>query len=198
MDMIRYSTMKQPAMSKAAEMMINVSRRLAPYIRQRTKAQKFLLFVSQNKAKNGRLFGMYNDANMVGGLGYTVQWTGPEMIVLKISVIFVSSYKAALRYDSTASPLRQGNLRLFHRVYHAFICVEDLDIAFIEHFRNREVKAIKDKFVWCLKYDSSKGNDTIIQIKDYLIKKFNAKILEASFEPSSGLFNLYFLEISLL
>lgn len=190
--------MKQPAMSKAADQMINVSRRLAPYIRMRTKAQNMLLYISQNKAKNGRLFGMYSDANMVGAVGYAVQWTGPEMIVLKISVIFVSLYKAALRYDSSASPLRQGNLRLFHRVYHGFICIEDLDIAFLEHFRNREVKAIKDKFVWILKYDERKGNEHVIQIKEYLIKKFNAKVLEASFEPSSGMFNLYFLEISLL
>ena len=185
MDVIRYDTMDNEVMSESARCIVDVGRRCSIYIRSKEKARHLLMYIIGNKKIQGRLFGQFRDSDVCGG--FHLQWSGGEIICLRVSVIFTYLFSGALRYDLAVSPIRSGNSGIIHKVYTAMIIIEELDIAFMDQFRSRSRKAIQDKLKWCIDYDSSKGNEPIIDIKNYLIKKFGAKRLEDKGEPSSCL-----------
>ena len=195
MDLIRYGTMDNKIMSDSARCIVDVARRCSIYLRNKEKARNLLFHIVNNKKVQGRLFDAYKDAEVHGG--FHVQWSGGEIVCLRICVIFTFVYSGALRYDFAVSPKRSGNAGIIHEVYQSMIILEALDIAFMDEFRSRARKAIQDKLRWCIDYDISKGNETIIDIKNYLINKFGAKRLENLNEPSSCLVFIPFLSFFL-
>ena len=183
MDLIRYGAMDYGVVRKAADQIIDIGRRLVPYIRAEEKAQELLLFIIGNKQKKGRLFSKNKDDEIVGG--FNNRWTGAELTTLRYALTFVCVYYAPLRYEMTQSPLSSSNINKIWRVYKGLILLEELDFIFLNEFKERGAKAIKDKLKLCAASEDY-TNSIVIEIKNILVKKLG--INDFRKEPSSGLF----------
>lgn len=183
--MVRYSAMGAGVIEKSAQNLINIGRKLAPYLRDQDQAQALLLIITKNKSKKGRLFSKNKDDGIVGS--FNRHWQPEELTVLRMALLFITLYYAVLRYDMVKTPLQSSNVQKIWRVYTAMIVEQDLDIVFITQFNQRTSKAIKDKLRLCGEYT---GDDALlIQIHDILVDKLHYKT--SSNEPATGLIFLY-------
>ena len=180
MDLIRYSTMSQGAIEESGRNIVDIGRKLAIYSRDEEQAQALLLKITKNMTKKGRLFSKNMDDSIVGG--YKTHWQPEELAVLRVALLFTHLYYAVLRYDPMKSLITSPNVQKIHRVYTTMIVVQDFDIIFLQQFKNRNSKSIKEKMRLCGDYQ---GRDSLLlQIHDILVK--NLKYTTSTPEPSTG------------
>ena len=188
MDLVRYSTISESALTDAGDQIVDVGRKLAPYIRSDKKAAELITYIIDGKSTQGRLFGKNKDVVVIGKAGNkSAKWSYVEMVCLKMVLIFIIRYGLSLRYDPESSPISTSNTNVIHRVYHAMILKEQLDILYCIEFRERKPKAIKDKLALCARLEENEPNNILCEIRNILVHKL--RINKFTKQPSSGLLN---------
>ena len=177
--------MNMSAITKAAQQIVDVKKRLSGYVRDANKAKIVLIEITKNKKKKGRTLGAYKDSDITGG--FNCRWSAIELTILLYSLIFTNIYGAALRFDFNTSPVSSGNVNVIRRVMSELIQQEELDILFVAEIKGRSGKSIKDKLAICCDYDGEDNNSTTAKIQRVMNEKFHYQMHKRKKEPSSGL-----------
>ena len=183
MDIIRDNFAADTEMVDTANRIIDIGRQLAKYLNKEQAPYLLSRMVEEQKK-----MGHHHQSQTIIVNGNHTRWNLEELEVLHFVFLFLTQYHLALRYDRHLLPQSASNARIIRRVYNTAVITEQLDTTYTNRFRERDVKAFKDKVDWIMDHRRENSHISIIEKLRRQIKILGYTRKQ---NPSTGLYFFY-------